>query len=70
MQTALPACATCAVPYDKRACGSVGGDGPSFCPTMNKKDVTAISLLQYDRPEIRRFAHAASVQEAECYRGK
>lgn len=69
MKSVVPECAVCTVPFDDRACRSAGGAGPSFCPTKNKQHVTACSLPQYDRPEIRKFAHAASIQEAECYKG-
>ncbi len=42
------------------------GEGPIFCPT--KEYITIKNALQeYEKPEIRKFANMASIQEAECY---
>jgi uncharacterized metal-binding protein len=43
------------------------GQGPEFCPTKTKSDIVERSQREYDKPEIRKFARAASIQEAECY---
>jgi len=42
------------------------GEGPIFCPT--KEYITIKNAIkEYEKPEIRKFAYMASIQEAECY---
>lgn len=60
-----PQCAICG--SKKRVCMVEDGQGPEFCPTKKKQDVIGESLEEYQKPEIREFARAASIQEAECY---
>jgi|GEM_PF-5624728 len=48
-------------------CREEKGRGPEFCTTQNLSQVVAEAVAEYDRPEVRRFARNASVQEAECY---
>ena len=61
----FPRCATCRI--KKRACIEPGGTGPPFCPTDGLKPTLERALREYDTSGLRAFAHAASVQEAECY---
>ncbi len=60
-----PTCAVCAVSH--RACTEEEGKGPVFCPTENKHDIVRKANLEYEKPEVRRFARMASIQEGECY---
>ncbi len=62
---AKPQCAFCGV--DTRACFSREGKGPGFCPTLHRPKDAKRALKKYDKPETRRFARVASLQEAECY---
>lgn len=60
-----PQCAICSV--KNRACISEAGVGPVFCPTINEKALIEQVVKEYDKPEIKKFAQTASIQEAECY---
>ena len=60
-----PECALCNV--ETRICHSPEGSGPKFCPTKTKEKELQAALEKYNDPETRRFAKAASLQEAECY---
>lgn len=60
-----PRCALCSL--KDRACRSNEGRGPEFCPTINYRQIVEKSAREYEKPEIREFARAASLQEAECY---
>ena len=42
-------------------------EGPSNCPTKTKSEVIKRAIGEYDKPEVREFAHQASIQEFECY---
>jgi len=61
----MPRCAICAV--SNRACTSEDGEGPVFCPTENKKEIVEKANREYQKPEVRKFARMASIQEGECY---
>jgi uncharacterized metal-binding protein len=65
METIKPECAKCS--FKSRICSSPQGEGPFFCPTLNRKATVGKTLVEYSKPEIGRFAHEASLQEAECY---
>ncbi len=59
-----PQCTLCTV--KNRMCIVKHGEGPIFCPT--KKYITIKNAIkEYEKPEIRKFANVASIQEAECY---
>ncbi len=59
-----PQCALCTV--KNRMCIVKTGEGPIFCPT--KEYITIKNAIkEYEKPEIRKFANMASIQEAECY---
>ncbi len=59
-----PQCALCTV--KNRMCIVKNGEGPIFCPT--KEYITIKNAIkEYEKPEIRKFANMASIQEAECY---
>jgi uncharacterized metal-binding protein len=58
-------CAKCGM--KDKICGSPTGNGPSFCPTLNLMGSVEKANQYYVEPEILKFAHAASVQEGECY---
>jgi uncharacterized metal-binding protein len=60
-----PQCALCGV--DLRACFSKEGKGPAFCPTIHRTRDAKRALSKYRNPQTKRFAKAASLQEAECY---
>jgi len=61
----LPQCADCNL--EKRICSQEDGKGPGYCPTINMADVVEASLEVYGSPEIKEFAHNATIQEGECY---
>ncbi len=61
----FPQCAYCSV--KTRACISIEGQGPKFCPTRNKDKVVQRANQEYKKPSVREFARKASIQEGECY---
>ena len=61
----VPTCAVCAV--SRRACTAEDGKGPVFCPTANRHEIVERANREYQKPEVRRFARMASIQEGECY---
>jgi uncharacterized metal-binding protein len=65
MNEVKPECAKCAV--KTKICRSPEGQAPAFCPTLHRKEVVERANKEYVKPDILRFAHKASVQEAECY---
>jgi len=57
-------CAKCT----KVVCDSKAFDqGPPNCPTKTRQEVIQQALAEYDKPEVRKFARQASIQEFECY---
>jgi uncharacterized metal-binding protein len=59
-------CAICS--KQNRICESESKEkGPAFCPTKNYESVIKEALKEYEKPEIRKFARMASMQEGECY---
>ena len=58
-------CAKCSV--KDKICLSPEGRGPTFCPTLHRKESIAKANEEFINPDILKFAHDASVQEAECY---
>ena len=65
MKAVKSECAKCGI--KDRICRSPEGQGPVFCPTLHQKEVLEKANKEYTKPEVLRFAHEASVQEAECY---
>ena len=65
MELTKSECAKCGI--KEKICQSPEGQGPGFCPTLHRKEVIGKANEEYARPDILKFAHAASVQEAECY---
>jgi len=64
----LPDCARCQLKLSERACREEDGKGPSFCPTLYKKEIIEKSLDVYNKdPQVMEFARQASMQEAEGY---
>jgi uncharacterized metal-binding protein len=66
-KTVAPECATCPNQMSDMACMREGGSTHKGCPTVSRKELLAKANGQYEDPEIGKFAHNASVQEAECY---
>jgi len=64
----IPRCAECNI--KERVCGSEDGKGPGYCPTINLSDVAEAALLEYKKPDIKKFAVNATIQEGECYVNK
>lgn len=60
-----PRCGLCS--QKERICYTEDGEGPAFCPTKNYQDLIEQTTAEYDRPEIKKFAQAASRQEASGY---
>lgn len=60
-------CAACPFKNADRFCMHLDGKHPETCPTCNQADTFAQAHREYAKPEIRAFAHAASVQEGEGY---
>lgn len=48
-------------------CGREDGIAPAFCSTKLYPEAIEKAAKEYEKPDIRKFAHNASVQEAECY---
>ncbi len=42
-------------------------EAPAFCPMKLMPEVVSRATAEYDKPEVRKFARLASVQEFECY---
>ena len=55
------ACASCDVDAAQRACMSDAKQGAKGCPTLTAKDALALANQEYDRPEVRSVARAASI---------
>jgi len=74
MTNELPAtktdCAGCPFKNSDRLCMNLEGKHPDNCPTALHEQVVAESLREYEKPEVRAFAHQASIQEAEGYSGR
>lgn len=62
-----PACAYCQVEQVDRVCRYEDGKPGKNCPTLIHKDTVQMALSEYQKPEIRKFAYNASIQEAEGY---
>ncbi len=58
-------CAKCGI--KDKICQSPEGQGPAFCPTLNRKESIAKANKEYTKPDILKFVREASVQEGECY---
>jgi uncharacterized metal-binding protein len=65
MEFPKPECAKCGI--KNKICRSPEGQGPAFCPTLHRKEVIGKATEEYIKPDTLKFAHGASVQEAECY---
>jgi uncharacterized metal-binding protein len=65
MEPIKPECAKCGIKV--KICLSTEGQGPAFCPTLHRKELVEKANRAYVKPDILRFAHEASIQEAECY---
>jgi uncharacterized metal-binding protein len=65
MKSVVPECAKCGI--KDKICHSPEGHGPAFCPTLNRKEVVGKANEEYTQPDVFKFAHEASLQEAECY---
>jgi len=65
MTSEKPECAKCGI--KDKICRSLQGQGPAFCPTLHRKQAVEKANGEYGKPDILKFAHEASVQEAECY---
>jgi len=51
----------------EKICRVEDGKGPSWCPTRKETTTLKEALSEYDAPEVKEFARAASVQEGACY---
>ncbi len=58
-------CAMCKV--EKAICRNKDGSNPAFCSTVLYPQAIEKAGKEYEKTDIRTFAHNASVQEAECY---
>jgi uncharacterized metal-binding protein len=67
MEFDKPECAKCRVPYQDKICQSAKGQGPAFCPTLQRKELVEKANAEYAKAEILEFARQASIQEGECY---
>jgi hypothetical protein len=65
MEFVKPECAKCGI--KNKICRSPEGQGPTSCPTLYRKEVIEKATEEYAKSDILKFAHEASVQEAECY---
>jgi uncharacterized metal-binding protein len=60
-------CADCPFRNPERLCMNPEGRHPETCPTRSRQNVVAQAKREYEKPHIRAFAHAASIQEGEGY---
>lgn len=60
-------CATCDLATPQRICMTADGRGSKDCPTLARKKILAEANKEYNTAETLKFAHTASVQEADCY---
>ena len=67
MEIAKSECAKCGIKIKDRICRSPEGQGPAFCPTLHQKKMIEKANEESLKSDILKFAHEASVQEAECY---
>jgi len=67
MEIAKSECAKCGIKIKDRICRSPEGQAPAFCPTLHRKEVVEKANFEYNKPDVLRFAHEASVQEGQCY---
>jgi uncharacterized metal-binding protein len=67
MEIPKPECGKCGIKIKDRICRSPEGQGPNFCPTLHRKEAIEKANEEYAKPDILKFAHEASLQEAECY---
>jgi uncharacterized metal-binding protein len=58
-------CTKCGV--IEKICRLEKGKGPPWCPTKKESKSLREALKEYDDPELKEFARAASVQESACY---
>jgi tRNA G26 N,N-dimethylase Trm1 len=65
MESVKPECSKCGI--KDRVCVLPEGRGPAFCPALHQKEVLEKANQEYGKRETLKFAHEASVQEAECY---
>ena len=61
-------CAKCGI--KNKICSSPEGQGPTYCPTLHRKEIIAKANGEYTKPDILKFAREASIQEGECYTNK
>jgi uncharacterized metal-binding protein len=67
MEIAKSECAKCGIKIKDRICRSPEGQGAAFCPTLHQKIIIEKANEESLKSDILKFAHEASVQEAECY---
>ncbi len=60
-------CASCDMDIPEKICFSDKGKGGKGCPTLTRKEVLEAANKEYENKDTNRFAHNASLQEAECY---
>ena len=60
-------CAHCDIDASERICQHLDGKPGKNCPTLVHKQIVKKTLEEYKKPKLRKFAKAASIQEAECY---
>lgn len=67
MTSNIPRCAKCSIGMAEKACYTLSGRNPQFCPTANNKDTIEKANREYLHPENKEFARQASIQEGTCY---
>lgn len=67
MTTVIPRCARCGIKTPDRRCQDPEGKSPDFCPTQHYGEIVQAAVAEMQKPEIAKFALAASVQEGEGY---
>jgi uncharacterized metal-binding protein len=64
-----PQCSICSIKKADKACMSMGGKGPDFCPTQNN-EIIEKALKEYEKPEIKEFARMSTLQGADGFSKK
>jgi len=63
----IPKCAQCNISTGEKACYSLNGRNPKFCPTVNNEKTIEYANQKYNHPENKEFARQAAIQEGTCY---
>jgi uncharacterized metal-binding protein len=67
MQSQIPNCVQCPYQMAERVCRNEGGKSPKTCPTITKTELIERTIEEYEKPDLKKLARLASIQEGEGY---